>query len=98
MMAKRCLVTGKGVQTGNTVSHAKNRKRRRFMPNLQNVSLMSETLGNVIRLRISTRGLRTLEHNGGLDAYLLSTPNSRLTKEAKEIKQRIQNASAQETA
>ncbi len=97
-MAKRCLVTGKGVQTGNTVSHAKNRKRRRFMPNLQNVSLMSETLGNVIRLRISTRGLRTLEHNGGLDAYLLSTPNSRLTKEAKEIKQRIQNASAQETA
>ena len=97
-MAKRCLVTGKGVQTGNTVSHAKNRKRRRFMPNLQNVSLMSETLGNVIRLRISTRGLRTLEHNGGLDAYLLSTPNNRLTKEAKEIKQRIQNASAQETA
>ncbi len=97
-MAKRCLVTGKGVQTGNTVSHAKNRKRRRFMPNLQNVSLMSETLGNVIRLRISTRGLRTLEHNGGLDAYLLSTPNSRLTKEAKEIKQRLQKASVQETA
>lgn len=68
------------------------------MPNLQNVSLMSETLGNVIRLRISTRGLRTLEHNGGLDAYLLSTPNSRLTKEAKEIKQRLQKASVQETA
>ncbi len=93
-MAKRCLVTGKGVLAGNTVSHAKNRKRRRFMPNLQNVSLLSETLGNAIHLRVSTRGLRTIEHNGGLDAYLLSTPNSRLTAEAKEIKQRIQKAVA----
>ena len=93
-MAKRCPVTGKGVQTGNTVSHAKNRKRRRFMPNLQNVSLLSETLGNVIRLRVSTHGLRTIEHNGGLDAYLMSTPNSRLTAEAKEIKQRIEKAAA----
>ncbi len=91
-MAKRCPVTGKGVQTGNTVSHAKNRKRRRFMPNLQSVSLLSETLGNVIRLRVSTHGLRTIEHNGGLDAYLMSTPNSRLTAEAKEIKQRIEKA------
>lgn len=93
-MAKRCPVTGKGVQTGNTVSHAKNRKRRRFMPNLQSVSLLSETLGNVIRLRVSTHGLRTIEHNGGLDAYLMSTPNSRLTAEAKEIKQRIEKAAA----
>ena len=93
-MAKRCPVTGKGVQTGNTVSHAKNRKTRRFMPNLQSVSLLSETLGNVIRLRVSTHGLRTIEHNGGLDAYLMSTPNSRLTAEAKEIKQRIEKAAA----
>ena len=93
-MAKRCPVTGKGVQTGNTVSHAKNRKRRRFMPNLQSVSLLSETLGNVIRLRVSTHGLRTIEHNGGLDAYLMSTPNSRLTADAKEIKQRIEKAAA----
>ncbi len=93
-MAKRCPVTGKGVQTGNTVSHAKNRKRRRFMPNLQSVSLLSETLGNVIRLRVSTHGLRTIEHNGGLDAYLMSTPNSRLTAEAKEIKQRIEKAAS----
>ncbi len=93
-MAKRCPVTGKGVQTGNTVSHANNKKRRRFMPNLQNVSLLSETLGNVIRLRVSARGLRTIEHNGGLDAYLTSTPNSHLTAEAKEIKQRIQKAAS----
>ena len=91
-MAKRCPITGKGVQAGNTVSHAKNATRRRFMPNLQSVSLMSEILGNLIHFRISTHGLRTIEHNGGLDNYLLSTPNSRLTDEAKSIKKRILKA------
>lgn len=91
-MAKRCPITGKGVQAGNTVSHAKNATRRRFMPNLQNVSLMSEILGNLVHFRISANGLRTIEHNGGLDNYLLSTPNSRLTAEAKEIKDRILKA------
>ena len=91
-MAKRCPITGKGVQAGNTVSHAKNATRRRFMPNLQNVSLMSEILGNLVHFRISANGLRTIEHNGGLDNYLLSTPNSRLTEEAKEIKKRILKA------
>ncbi|MBO5997544.1 MAG: 50S ribosomal protein L28 [Alphaproteobacteria bacterium] len=91
-MAKRGPITGKGVQAGNTVSHAKNATRRRFMPNLQNVSLMSEILGNLVHFRISANGLRTIEHNGGLDNYLLSTPNSRLTEEAKEIKKRILKA------
>ncbi|MBP5534758.1 MAG: 50S ribosomal protein L28 [Alphaproteobacteria bacterium] len=91
-MAKRCPITGKGVQAGNTVSHAKNATRRRFMPNLQNVSLMSEILGNLVHFRISANGLRTIEHNGGLDNYLLSTPNSRLTEEAREIKDRILKA------
>ena len=91
-MAKRCPITGKGVQAGNTVSHAKNATRRRFMPNLQSVSLMSEILGNLVHFRISTNGLRTIEHNGGLDNYLLSTPNSRLTEEAREIKDRILKA------
>ena len=91
-MAKRCPVMGKGVQSGNTVSHAKNATRRRFLPNLQNVSLMSEILGNLVRFRISTHGLRTIEHNGGLDNYLLSTSNSRLTEEAKSIKKRILKA------
>ena len=75
VMAKRCIITGKGVQTGNNVSHANNKSRRRFMPNLQSVSLLSETLGTTVTLRISSRGLRTIEHNGGLDAFLLSTPN-----------------------
>ena len=91
-MAKRCPITGKGVQAGNTVSHAKNATRRRFMPNLQTVSLMSEILGNLVHFRISANGLRTIEHNGGLDNYLLSTPNSRLTDEAKEIKKRVLKA------
>ncbi len=91
-MAKRCPVMGKGVQSGNTVSHAKNATRRRFMPNLQSVSLMSEILGNLIHFRISAHGLRTIEHNGGLDNYLLSTSNSRLTDEAKSVKKRILKA------
>lgn len=91
-MAKRCPVMGKGVQSGNTVSHAKNATRRRFLPNLQNVSLMSEILGNLVRFRISAHGLRTIEHNGGLDNYLLSTSNSRLTEEAKSVKKRILKA------
>ncbi len=91
-MAKRCLISGKTVQSGNTVSHAKNRERRRFMPNLQKVSLLSEILGNIVHFRVSAHGLRTIEHNGGLDNYLLSTPNSRLTDEAKSLKKRVLKA------
>ena len=89
VMAKRCIITGKGVQTGNNVSHANNKSRRRFMPNLQSVSLLSETLGTTVTLRMSSRGLRTIEHNGGLDAFLLSTPNGKLSCEAKRLKKRI---------
>ena len=91
-MAKRCIITGKGVQTGNNVSHANNKTRRRFLPNLQAVSLLSETLGTTVTLRLSSRGLRTIEHNGGLDAFLLSTPNGKLSCEAKRLKTRIKGA------
>ncbi|MBP3403025.1 MAG: 50S ribosomal protein L28 [Alphaproteobacteria bacterium] len=91
-MAKRCIITGKGVQTGNNVSHANNKTRRRFLPNLQAVSLLSETLGTTVTLRLSSRGLRTIEHNGGLDAFLLSTPNGKLSCEAKRLKKRIKGA------
>lgn len=91
-MAKRCIITGKGVQTGNNVSHANNKTRRRYLPNLQAVSLLSETLGTTVNLRISSRGLRTIEHNGGLDAFLLSTPNGKLSCEAKRLKKRITGA------
>ena len=78
-MSRRCELTGKGVLSGNNVSHANNKTRRRFLPNLQVTSLLSDILGNEVRMRISTRAIRTVEHNGGIDAYLLGmpTPSSR---------------------
>ncbi len=91
-MTRRCPITGKGAMVGNNVSHANNKTKRRFLPNLQNVSLLSEALGTTVRMRISVPGLRTIEHNGGLDAYLLGKKDSVLTKEALEIKHRIQKA------
>jgi large subunit ribosomal protein L28 len=77
-MARRCCVTNKGVLTGNHVSHAHNKNRRRFLPNLQRVSFISEALGRCIRLRVSTRGVRTIEKLGGFDAFLLATPDWKL--------------------
>ncbi len=93
-MARRCAITGKGVQTGNNVSHANNRTRRRFLPNLQVTSLISEGLGGAVRLRLSANGLRTVEHNGGLDAFLLSTPDTRLPADALRVKRRLKKALA----
>ena len=93
-MARRCDITGKGVQAGNNVSHAHNKTRRRFLPNVQQTSLMSDTLGEMVRMRISTRAIRTIEKNGGLDAFLLSASNRKLTPEALRIKRRIQKAAA----
>ncbi|MGO1119295.1 50S ribosomal protein L28 [Rhodovibrionaceae bacterium A322] len=93
-MARRCAFTGKGVQTGNNVSHANNRTRRRFLPNMQDTSLYSEILGRMVRVKVSARGIRTVEHNGGLDAYLLGTPNRKLGDEALKIKRQIAKASA----
>ena len=88
-MARRCIVTGKGVQAGNNVSHANNRTRRRFLPNLQKASLQSEVLGENVRMRITTSALRTIEKNGGLDSWLLGTSNAKLTDEARKLKRRI---------
>ncbi len=93
-MAKRCLVTGKGVQTGNNVSKSNRKTRRRFLPNLQSVAIYSEILDQQVTLRLSTQGLRTIEKNGGLDLYLLNTPVSKLTAESKEIRERIESAKA----
>ena len=91
-MSRRCEITGKGVLSGNNVSHANNRTRRRFLPNLQVTSLLSDILGQSVRMRLCTRGIRTVEHNGGIDAFLLGTPNSRLTVESRELKRRIEKA------
>lgn len=77
-MARRCGVTGKGVLSGNNVSHAHNKSRRRFLPNVQNVSFTSDLLGRRVRMRISTNGIRTIEKNGGLDQFLLSAHNNQL--------------------
>ena len=91
-MARRCALTGKGVQTGNNVSHANNKTRRRYLPNLQQQRLFSETLGETVRLRISTQALRTLEKRGGLDGFLLKARKSELSGELRRLKQRVTSA------
>jgi large subunit ribosomal protein L28 len=97
-MARRCAITGKGVQAGNNVSHANNKTRRRFLPNLQETSFFSDVLGTSIQIRLSTNGIRTVEHNGGLDSFLLGTPNRSLPAEAQVLKRRIQRAQAKKAA
>jgi large subunit ribosomal protein L28 len=93
-MTRRCELSGKSVQVGNTVSHANNKTKRRFLPNLQDTSVLSDVLGHSVRLRLTPRAIRTLEHNGGLDAYLLGTGNSKLTDEMKALKRRVVAAKA----
>ncbi len=97
-MARRCEFTGRGVQAGNNVSHANNRTRRRFLPNLQRASLLSDVLGETVQVRLCTRAIRTVEKRGGLDAFLLSTPDSDLGKKALALKRRIRKARAGEAA
>jgi large subunit ribosomal protein L28 len=97
-MARKCDITGKGVQTGNNVSHANNKTRRRFMPNLQVTSLLSDVLGFPVRLRLSTNAIRTVEHNGGIDAFLMSTSLSKLPAEARRLKKQIESAAAKKAA
>lgn len=92
-MARRCVVTGKGVQVGNNVSHANNKTKRRFLPNLQTISLLSDTLGPV-RMRISAAAVRTIEHKGGIDVFLRDTPDRKLSPEIRRLKRRIAAAAA----
>ena len=89
-MARRCMITGTGPMSGNNVSHANNRTKRRFLPNLQSMSLLSDALGEMVRLRITAKAIRTIESKGGLDAFLLGTPNRKLPTTAVRIKRRIQ--------
>lgn len=92
-MARRCELTGKAVQTGNNVSHANNKTRRRFLPNLCNVSLISDTLNRNFRLTISARALRSVEHRGGFDEFLKKAKNSELSLKARRIKREIERRS-----
>ena len=93
-MARVCQVTGKKLATGNNVAHSKKSTRRTFLPNLHMVSFLSETLGQKIQLRLSRKGIKTIEHNGGLDSYLMSKPNSKLSEDSKKLKKRIVKAQA----
>ena len=93
-MARRCVITGKRVQHGNNVSHAHNKSRRTFLPNLQYTSVQSDALGSMVRLRVTPHGLRTIEANGGLDAYLMGTVDRKLTDQALKLKKRIKKVLA----
>ncbi len=89
-MARRCELTGKGVQSGNNVSHANNKSRRRFLPNLCQVHLMSESLGRDFAFKVSAAALRSVEHRGGLDAYLLKARDTELSLSAKRVKRQVE--------
>ena len=91
-MSRRCALTGKSVQTGNNVSHAHNKTRRRYLPNLQKVSLMSDVLGKTISLRVSVAAIRTVEHKGGLDSFLLGARDADLSMDLRRLKKQIRRA------
>ena len=97
-MARRCELTGKAVLTGNNVSHANNRSKRRFMPNLNQVTLISDALGQRVRLRITSHALRSVEHRGGLDKFLLSARDSELSVNARRLKRQIEKRTAEAPA
>ena len=88
-MARRCELSGKGVMAGNNVSHAHNKTRRRFIPNVQDMSLHSEVLGRPVRLKICVSALRTIEKKGGLDAYLVDAKDSQLSQKARRLKREV---------
>jgi large subunit ribosomal protein L28 len=89
-MSRRCELTAKGPQVGHKVSHSNIKTKRRFLPNLCNVTFISETLGRNVRLRVSTNAIKSVDHNGGLDAYLLKANISALSPKAVELKRQIE--------
>ena len=91
-MSRICELTGKGRQVGNNVSHANNKTKRVFLPNLQNVTLMSEKLERSFKFRVSTNGLRSVEHVGGLDNWLLKTKDEKLSKTAIKVKRELKKS------
>ncbi|MBN2676188.1 MAG: 50S ribosomal protein L28 [Alphaproteobacteria bacterium] len=88
-MSRQCAITGKKRMIGNNVSHAKNRTKRTFLPNTRVLSFMSDILGRTFKLKVSSHGLRTINHKGGLDSYLINSKNGKLTDEAQKIKKTI---------
>jgi large subunit ribosomal protein L28 len=97
-MSRRCELTGKAVQTGNTVSHANNKARRRWLPNLTEASLISDALGQTVRLRVTPHALRSVEHRGGLDAFLVKAKADVLSANAQTLKRKIEKKLAEKAA
>ena len=93
-MSRRCELSGKGVLTGNRVSHSNIKTRRRYLPNLQDVTLMSETLGRSFRFKVAASALRTVDHRGGIDAFLAKAKDAELSDNALKIKKEIAKAQA----
>ena len=88
-MSRRCELTGKAVLSGNNVSHAHNKTRRRFLPNIQQVSIFSDVLGRSIRLKVSASAIRTVEHAGGLDKFLADAKEAKLSANARRVRRQI---------
>ena len=102
-MSRRCELTGKAVLVGHNVSHANNKSKRRFLPNLKPVSLISDALQRTVKLRISVAALRSVEHRGGLDAFLVKASDDELSTRARKLRKdilakRSENAAAEEAA
>jgi large subunit ribosomal protein L28 len=95
-MSRKCIITGKAVQVGHNVSHANNKTKRRFLPNLQQISLLSDSLGRV-PLRVSAAAIRTIDKKGGIDAFLRVTPDRKLSAEGRRLKRRIEKAARRQS-
>ncbi len=96
-MSRKCMITGKGVMSGNNVSHAENRTRRKWLPNVKETSIYSEALARWVRIRVSTSGLRTVEHKGGFDAFLTGTAKTKLDPKLRAVKAAVEIAVAKKT-
>ncbi|MCK6418658.1 MAG: 50S ribosomal protein L28 [Alphaproteobacteria bacterium] len=97
-MSRRCMITGKAVLVGNNVSHANNKTKRRFLPNIQDTRLYSEVLERWVSLKVTTAGLRTVEHTGGLDAFLIGTAKTKLDADLRPVKAAVEKALADKKA
>lgn len=97
-MSRKCMITGKAPMSGNNVSHALNRTRRKFMPNIQDSSVYSPALDRWVKIRVSTAGLRTIEHKGGFDAYLIGTAKTKLDPKLRPVKAEVEKALAAQAA
>jgi large subunit ribosomal protein L28 len=93
-MSRRCELTGKTAQVGHKVSHSNRKTKRRFLPNLLNVTMISDALGRSVRLRIAANALRTVDHRGGLDAFLMKAKDDELSPKALELKRQVQKKRA----